>query len=84
MLDALNVCPSGTIVMGNLDPVTLFKDATPEDLRVATLDLLAQTSAYPNFIISSGCDVPPHTSHANIAAFYAALIEYNSITLDSL
>lgn len=84
MPDALNACPSGSIVMGNLDPVTLFKAATPEDLRVATLDLLAQTSAYPNFIISSGCDVPPHTSHANIAAFYAALTEYNNIMLDSL
>lgn len=78
MLDALKTCPSASIVMGNLDPVTLFQAATSEELKAATLDLLVQTSAYPNFILSSGCDVPPHTSHANITAFYDALNEYNN------
>ncbi len=77
MLEALDACPTDSIVMGNLDPVTLFKASSPEDLRIATLDLLQQTSAYPNFVLSSGCDIPPHTSLANITAFYAALDEYN-------
>lgn len=77
MVDALKDCPADSIVMGNLDPVTLFKAASPEQLKAATFELLRQTSEYPNFVISSGCDVPPYTSHANIEAFYAALEEYN-------
>ena len=78
MLKALNDCPPDVLVMGNLDPVTLFKSATPEALRLTVSELLNLTSDYPNFVLSSGCDVPPHTSHANIEAFYGALEEYNN------
>ena len=77
MAEALNDCPSNVLVMGNLDPATIFKSATPEAVRLATLELLDITSSYPNFILSSGCDVPPHTPHINIEAFYGALDEYN-------
>lgn len=77
MNDALKDTPSNMLVMGNIDPVTLFKSATPEVLKAATLELLRKAEGYPNFILSSGCDVPPHTPHANIKAFYEALDEYN-------
>lgn len=77
MADALKECPLDVLVMGNLDPVTLFKSATPEALREATLELLRKAEGYPNFVLSSGCDIPPHTPHANIEAFYAALEAYN-------
>ena len=79
MLQALNDCPQDVLVMGNLDPVGIFKSSTPETLRLNTLELLNATSDYPNFVLSSGCDVPPHISLANIEAFYGALEEYNSI-----
>ena len=46
----------------------------------ARAELLNATAAYPNFILSSGCDVPPETPHANIDAFYKALSEYNKTT----
>lgn len=77
MADALKDCPAEVLVMGNIDPVTLFKSATPEALKEATLELLHKADGYPNFVLSSGCDVPPHTPHANIESFYAALNEYN-------
>ncbi|WP_294589430.1 uroporphyrinogen decarboxylase family protein [uncultured Bacteroides sp.] len=77
MKNALNDCPADVLVMGNLDPVTLFKSATPEVLKEATLELLHKAEGYPNFVLSSGCDVPPHTPHTNIEAFYAALEAYN-------
>ena len=79
MVKALNDCPPDVLVMGNLDPVAIFKTATPEVVRAATLELLNATSGYPNFVLSSGCDVPPHTSQANIEAFYGALDEYNQM-----
>jgi len=78
MVKALNDCPPDVLVMGNLDPVTVFKLATPQAIRQSVLELLNATSGYPNFVLSSGCDVPPHTPHANIEAFYGALEEYNS------
>jgi uroporphyrinogen decarboxylase len=78
MLMALNDCPSDVLVMGNLDPVAIFKSATPETVRSTVLELLNATANHPNFVLSSGCDVPPHTPHENIEAFYKALEEYNN------
>lgn len=31
---------------------------------------------YPNFVISSGCDIPPLSSWDNIDAFFAAVDEF--------
>lgn len=79
MLQVLKECPEDTVVMGNLDPVTLFQAGTPEDVKKAVLLLLQKAAGYPNFVISTGCDVPPHVPHCNIEAFYAALDEYNKL-----
>ena len=70
--------PPMALTMGNLDPVSLFKSATPDEMRRATTDLLRKMSNYPNFVISSGCDTPPHTPFANIDAFFEAVGEWNS------
>ena len=78
MVAALEACPADSLVMGNIDPVGLFKQASEEQMYRATKELLDATAQYPNFILSSGCDVPPETPHANIEAFYRALTEYNN------
>lgn len=77
MTETLEKCPSDLIVMGNIDPVNLFKTATPERVKEATLELLNKAGKYKNFVLSSGCDIPPHTPEVNIQAFYEALEEYN-------
>ena len=77
MEEALKEIPTDALAMGNLDPVSLFKMAGPETMKEATLQLLEATRAYPNFVLSSGCDIPPHTSSVNIDAFYTALEEFN-------
>ena len=73
MLEALNSCPPETLVLGNIDPVSIFKMSTPEQVKQATKNLLEQTAGYRNFVLSSGCDVPPHTPLENVEAFYDAL-----------
>ena len=78
MVEALKEVPADALAMGNLDPVSLFKAATPEVMKKATLDLLEATKSYPNFVLSSGCDTPPHTPSENIDAFFAALNEFNN------
>jgi len=77
MIDALETCPKDVLVMGNLDPVGIFKMSTPEHVKQATKNLLEQTSGYQNFVLSSGCDVPPHTPPENVEAFYEALTEFS-------
>jgi Uroporphyrinogen-III decarboxylase len=77
MVEALRQCPADLPVMGNIDPVGIMQQATPERVHAAVTELLEKTSGYDNFILSSGCDVPPHTPVDNIKAFYQALAEYN-------
>jgi uroporphyrinogen decarboxylase len=78
MVDALDTCPKNVLVMGNLDPVGVFRMSTPEQVKQSVKDLLEKTAAYRNFVLSSGCDVPPHTPIENVEAFYEALAEFNS------
>ena len=73
MQGVLEKCPSDIIVLGNLDPVGVFKQGTPESIRSAVSDLLAKTKDYPNFVISSGCDLPPFVPEENIKAFLDAV-----------
>lgn len=78
MVEALKEVPAEALAMGNLDPVSIFKSSTPEEVKKATLNLLEATKIYPNFVLSSGCDTPPHTPFKNIDAFFAALEEFNN------
>lgn len=79
MVEALRQVPGDRIVMGNLDPVGIFKSATPEQVYDATTKLLEETAEFDNFVISTGCDVPPGVSKENIDAFYRAVSNFNNI-----
>ena len=78
MEEVIQDVPPTALAMGNLDPVSLFKDGTPDQMREATLDLLNRMRPYPNFVLSSGCDTPPHTPIENINAFFEALNDWNN------
>ncbi|MDU1903141.1 MAG: uroporphyrinogen decarboxylase family protein [Dysgonomonas sp.] len=77
MVEALKECPADIIAMGNLDPVGIFKQSTAENVAVKTMELLEATSGYKNFVISSGCDIPPYAPAENINAFFDAVKAYN-------
>lgn len=77
MVETLKQCPSDIIVMGNIDPVGILKQATADEVYRITVDLLARTAQYRNFVISSGCDMPPMVPDANIKAFYQAISDFN-------
>lgn len=78
ILDVLKEASADIWIMGNIDPVGLFKMSSAEELKQATLDMLNVTSNYKNYVLSTGCDVPPHIPLENINAFYEALHEYNN------
>jgi uroporphyrinogen decarboxylase len=78
MSEMMKHIPENTIVMGNIDPAGQFRGGSPESIRKATLDLMSKCCKYPNFVISSGCDIPPLSSWDNIEAFFAAVEEFYS------
>lgn len=45
-------------------------------MRAATIEVLETCAGYPNFVISTGCDVPPMAPLENIDAFFAAVDEF--------
>ena len=74
--DIIPQVSADTVVMGNIDPAGTLRMGTPEKVREETLGLLTKCSKYPNFVLSSGCDIPPMTPWTNIDAFFAASDEF--------
>ena len=69
LAEMLAKAPKETLVMGNLDPVSVLAQGTPDTIRQAAETLLEKCGAYPNFVLSSGCDIPPTTPWENVEAF---------------
>ena len=76
MADMMAKMPADTVVMGNVDPAGVLRQGTPETVKAATLAVMNKCCAYPNFVISSGCDIPPATPWENVDAFFATVEEY--------
>jgi len=76
MLDVLKAVPSDIMVSGNVDPSSAFRNGTKEDVINATQKLLDECASYPNFIPSSGCDIPPATPLENIDTFFKVIGDF--------
>lgn len=70
--------PAATPLLGNIDPVGVFKNADSDTVYAATMALLEATRPFANFALSSGCDIPPGVPMANIRAFFRAADDYNA------
>lgn len=84
MKDIMPQMPWGRIAFGNIDPARTFKNGSVEDMKAQTWELLNKTANYKNFVLSSGCDVPPGTPVENVEAFYDTLSEFNREVLESV
>jgi uroporphyrinogen decarboxylase len=67
---ALGKVPQEIVLCGNLDPTAVFVQLSPDEVRSRATALLDATAGYRNFVLSSGCDVPPGAPLANLDAFY--------------
>ena len=76
MAEMMKLLPSDTIAFGNVDPANQFRNGTPESVREATLNIMKDCCKYKNFVISSGCDIPPLSSWDNINAFFDAVNDF--------
>jgi uroporphyrinogen decarboxylase len=64
--------PSEVMIMGNVNPVATMLQQSPQAVYQETHRLVEAMHAHPNFILSTGCDLPPETPLANIEAFMSA------------
>ena len=78
LVGALGKCSPDVVLCGNLDPTAVFVQMSPVDVAARTAQLLAVTAAHRNFVISSGCDVPPNAPLSTLDAFYRALDTFNA------
>jgi len=84
MQDIMPQMPWGKVAFGNIDPAGTFKNGTIENMKEKTWELLENTANYKNFVLSSGCDVPPGTLTENVEAFYDTLADFNKNVLKSV
>jgi len=68
--------PGNVLVMGNVSPSALFRNGTPESIYAATTEVLRECSGHGNFVISSGCDIPPMSPWENIDSFFSAVRDF--------
>jgi uroporphyrinogen decarboxylase len=57
--------------------VKVFQRGSSQAAGEATRSLLEATREHKNFIVSSGCDIPPGAPLSNLNAFFRAVAEFN-------
>lgn len=70
MDDILKRIPDNVICMGNLDPAGIVAKSDEGGVKEAVCDMLLKYGGHPNFIPSTGCDVPYDTPWENILALF--------------
>ena len=73
MAEVLEKAPADALCMGNIDPAACFVQGNAGEMTDAVQALMDKCKNYPNFVLSSGCDIPAHASWENIQAFFGAL-----------
>ena len=66
------IVPEEIALIGNLDPIKIFLQSTPNQVADATKFLKESMKDTKNFILSSGCDLSLNTPLKNIEAFMKA------------
>ena len=74
----LEQVPADCLIMGNLDPVGCFCGCSADELEHKERALLKECGAYSNFVLSTGCDLPPKAKWENIQRFFRTLEQVNS------
>ena len=81
LADMLPDAPADVPVLGNVSPSAQFRNGTPSSMEEAVRKVMNECGSYPNFVPSSGCDIPPMSPWENIDAFFAAVNRaYNELT----
>lgn len=74
--EAAGRVPHEVVLVGNLDTVSVLLEGTPGLVREKTFELLESMRPFPNYVVSSGCDLSYATPVENIVAMLEAVREY--------
>jgi uroporphyrinogen decarboxylase len=64
--------PQDVVLIGNINPTRTILRGKPSDVEKEVTELLTVMNSHPNFILSTGCDLPQETPIENIHAFMNA------------
>ena len=78
MAEMMKHIPADVLAAGNVDPAGQFRNGTVDSMKAETLSIMEKCCKYPNFVISSGCDIPPMSKWENIDAFFEAVVGFYS------
>lgn len=76
MSQVVSNVPKECLVMGNLDPAGALRNGTTDEVYNQTIKLLEENTMYANYLLSTGCDVPPTASWKNIETFFKAAKDF--------
>lgn len=76
LVEAAKILKKYAVLMGNINPSKVMLRGTPEEVKAEVNQLLNEMNPYPNFILSTGCDLPQETPEENIKAFMDAGRKY--------
>jgi len=71
--------PPEVMVMGNISPTGAMLTGRPAEVETEVTELLTSMEPFPNFVLSTGCDLPQETPLENIHAFMRAGRRYRSM-----
>ena len=61
--------PADVMVIGNMSPTRTIVYGDPEEVKKEVKILLESMDSFPNYVLSTGCDLPLETPVDNISAF---------------
>ena len=64
--------PANVVIIGNISPIGSLLKGNPGEVKNDVVQLLNAMDEYPNFILSTGCDLPQEVPIENIHAFIEA------------
>jgi uroporphyrinogen decarboxylase len=64
--------PPAVVIVGNINPTGTILSGRPDEVELETTELLSRMAPYPNFVLSTGCDLPQETPIETIHAFMRA------------
>ena len=76
LVKAAQTAGEDVVVMGNINPTAVMKDGSVEDVKRACQLLLEKMRDYPNFLLSTGCDLPPGVPLENMQALMQTVRDF--------
>ena len=69
LIEVAERIPKDVVIIGNISPIGSILKGKQDKVRKEVNELLKNMQPYPNFILSTGCDLPQETPLENIRVF---------------